>query len=134
MSTTILAEWGSHQHFIGSFYLIVDPTSGRSKYGSAEQQWLNMHEKIGPDLWVKVTPVAAYAVDQPQVIPTLIEEARVTIEEGDWAVRQPGGEVQHIRAEKMPLLYFTSEEAEQLGLTPDNFADYARATASVMTG
>lgn len=120
--TFIEPEWGGIQVFYGSFYGIV--IEGKIAYGSAKEQWEHMHTQVRSEHWVKTAIPAAYRADRPCRIVTLIpsddgsiREANFILQHGDWIVRQPGGEVQHIKAAKFAGIYFSDEEAAALGLT-----------------
>lgn len=131
----IRPEWGTVQIFYGSFYVVVDRDKGVAAYGSAKQQWEAMHSMIRPGYWVKTAVPLAYTATEPCRIVTLItntqgevREADYVLDAGDWIVRQPGGEVQHVKASRYPDIYFSKEEAATLGLdamTPEQFAQWA---------
>lgn len=126
----IVAEWGGIQQFLGDYYAII--RDGEVVYGSAQVQWDLMHTMLSPGVWVKTGIPTAYQATEPCRITTLIlledgavRETSVELEPGAWIMRQPGGEVQHVREEKMPKIYFTQEEAETLGLTEMDQATFA---------
>ncbi|HUO61940.1 MAG TPA: hypothetical protein VMT96_00625 [Candidatus Bathyarchaeia archaeon] len=131
--TFILAEWGDLQVFYGSYYGIVQ--GGEVIYGSAKDQWENMHSPITPGYWVKTSVPRAYRATEPCRIVTMIpsdddgiREANFVLKVDDLIVRQPGGEVQHIKAEKFEGIYYTDDEAVLLGLihmTDEQFAAWA---------
>lgn len=137
LPTCLKVSWGV-QVFYGDYYLII--SGGKSQYGSAYDQWRNMHTQVTPDYWVKTAIPTAYRATEPCRIVTLIpsedggiRETSFTLEVGDWIVRQPGGEVQHIKAHKFDGIYFSNEEAVELGLTvmsAEEFADWAKAQVS----
>jgi hypothetical protein len=120
--TSICPEWGGVQSFLGDFYAIV--REGVVVYGSAKDQWENMHEQIMPGYWVKTAvPLAYQATERCRIITLVpndlggIRETSFTIEASDWIVRQPGGEIQHIKQAKYSTIYFTDAEVWELGLT-----------------
>ena len=131
----IVPEWGGVQQFLGSYYAII--IDGRVAYGSAREQWELMHVQVegSPGLWVKTGVPMAYEAMVPCRVITLIlqedssvRETSVSLNPGDWVLRQPGGEVQHVQAAKMGRIYFSREEALQLGLvdmTNEQFAQWA---------
>lgn len=135
--TFILAEWDDIQVFYGNYYGIIGLKDGKAAiiYGSARDQWEAMHTLIVPGYWVKTAVPTAYQATEPCRIVTLIpaddgniREANFVLAPGDWVVRQPGGEVQHILARKFDGLYFSMEEAQALGLagmSADQFAAWA---------
>ncbi|RYH28866.1 MAG: hypothetical protein EON54_22985, partial [Alcaligenaceae bacterium] len=103
LNTYLLAEWGGPQQMLGDFYAII--RDGRVAYGSARLQWEAMHYQISADSWVKVGIPRAYQATEHCRITTLIlqdgssiTETNYVLQPGDWIVRQPGGEVQHIKA------------------------------------
>ncbi|HSH18110.1 MAG TPA: hypothetical protein VK978_01880 [Candidatus Saccharimonadales bacterium] len=124
--TFIKAEWGDLQVFYGDYYAIIGDEDDRKVviYGSAKEQWENMHTPVAPGFWVKTAVPTAYQATEPCRIVTLIpsadgniREANFVLAPGDWVVRQPGGEVQHIKQAKFAGIYFSHEEANELGLT-----------------
>lgn len=143
LPTIIKPEWGGVQVFYGSYYAIVK--NGEVIYGSAKEQWDLMHSMVRPGYWVKTAVPTAYQATEACRIVTLIpaedgniREANYVLDAGDWIVRQPGGEVQHIKASKYGGIYFSTKEAAELGLTmmsPEQFARWAvaqvRDTAAV---
>jgi hypothetical protein len=129
-------EWSEkgnvqRQVFYGAFYAIVD-AQGNVIYGSAKDQWELMHTAIRPGgYYVKTCVPRAYQATETCRVVTLIpqsdgsiKEASYTLEPGNWIVMQPGGEVQHVKAEKYNRIYFTQAEAEELGLTEMSDAEY----------
>ncbi|MFZ1301532.1 MAG: hypothetical protein WAQ27_03065 [Candidatus Microsaccharimonas sp.] len=135
LPTFIRPEWGGVQVFYGDYYAIVK--DGEVIYGSAKEQWEAMHTETypGSGSWIKTAVPLAYRASEACRIVTLIpdesgaiKEASFVLKPQDWIVRQPGGEVQHIKAEKYPTIYFTPAEAVELGLTQmsaTEFADWA---------
>jgi hypothetical protein len=131
----IKPDFGGIQVFYGDFYLLY--RDGESTYGSAKDQWELMHTLLSPGNWVKTSIPTAYLASEVCRIVTLIpsddggiKESNIVLDPGDWVVRQPGGEVQHIRAAKFGNYYFSQDEAEQLGLTgmtQEQFAEWALA-------
>lgn len=139
----IQPEWDEDgtdpQVFIGSYYLVLDG-DGRGRYGSAYEQWRNMHQQVPaapgqPAInWVKVEIPMGYHVDEITDIVTLMpdpeqeegfQEARKTIAAGTLVLRQPGGELQHVRPADEPLTYFTPEKAAGLGLPELTLSQFA---------
>ena len=133
--TFIRPEWGGVQVFYGDYYGIITGNGDAIGYGSAREQWELMHAQIQPGYWVKTCiPTAYQAVEVCRIVTLIpsddggIREANFALQPGDWIVRQPGAEVQHIKAQKFPGIYFTQEEAVQLGLvnmTVSQFSDWA---------
>lgn len=133
LANYIVPEWGGVQQFLGDYYAIVN--DGKVVYGSAKEQWELMHAEIAPGRWVKVgIPTAYQAIERCRVVTLILmedgalRETATELNPGDWIVRQPGGEVQHIKEEKMPRIYFTADEAVGLGLhvmTQPEFSDWA---------
>lgn len=130
--TFIQPEWdengASPQTFYGDYYLIVDPKTGRGRYGSAAAQWLNMHRPLDPAVpleWVKVRPPVGYHLPEQRKLVTLIpdkkdgeiRESVKVIDAGTLVLRQPGGEHQFVRPQDEPKTYFTLQEAQDFGLT-----------------
>lgn len=130
LPTFIKPEWGGVQIFFGDYYAIIN--GGEVIYGSAKEQWEAMHTQITDDRWVKTgIPIAYRATETCRVVTLIpekdgsIREASTTLQPGDWVVRQPGGEVQHVKAEKYPKIYFDDHEADALGLTNLTREDFA---------
>lgn len=129
--TFIQPEWGGVQVFYGDYYAIL--RDGEVVYGSAKEQWEAMHTQLLPGVWVKTGVPVAYQATEPTKIVTLIptedgaigsvREAVFVVQPGDWIVRQPGGEIQHIKAAKFEKLYFPPEVVTQVGL--DKLSDRA---------
>lgn len=129
-ATNLRPEWDDDgtnpQVFIGSYYLILDE-NGKGRYGSAHDQWVNMHRRVLPEadptLWVKVKVPIGYHVSEPCVMITLIPEEDGSIREskkaimaGTLVLRQPGGEFQFVRPQDEAETYFSEVEARELGL------------------
>ncbi|MCA9309372.1 hypothetical protein KC973_03275 [Candidatus Saccharibacteria bacterium] len=135
--TFISPEWGGVQVFYGSYYAII--VDGAVAYGSAREQWELMHTNMKPGWWVKTGVPTAYQATERCRIMTLIptedgnvREANYTLDPGDWIVRQPGGEVQHIKNQKFEAIYYTEDEVLELGLntmTTEEFAQWAVSRA-----
>lgn len=133
--TFIRPSWGGRQVFYGDYYGFVK--DGKVDYGSAKEQWEAMHAEIEPGYWVKTGIPTAYQAVAPCRIVTLIpsddggiREANYVLAPGDWVLRQPGGEIQHVKQANYPAIYFTQDEAVELGLTTmtnGSFADWALA-------
>jgi hypothetical protein len=144
----IRPEWDSTgdspQVFIGSYYLIVG-TDGQGRYGSAREQWENMHRQLPistiipgiPDAlaWVKVLIPTGYEVDHECALVTLIptesgeiRESRKALKPGTLVLRQPGGEFQFVRPEDQSVTYYSPVQATQMGLnrmSVEQFGDWA---------
>jgi hypothetical protein len=100
--TTILAQWGQEQHFVGTWVAVLDD-AGNVIYGSAYAEWLEMHERVPGtrNTWRKTATVDAYQHRGApgRVTTVLTDGTRETINvvrPGDWLVRQRHGEVQVI--------------------------------------
>lgn len=138
----IQPEWDDDGHnpqvFIGNYFLILDD-DGRGRYGSAYDQWINMHRQIPPTpgqtatSWVKTTVPMGYHTGEDLDIVTMIpdpnivggiQEARKTIGGGTLVLRQPGGEIQHVRRADEEKTYFSSHTAEMLGLTSMTLVEF----------
>ena len=137
LPTFIQTGWGQVMTFFGSYYGVV--VNGVIDYGSAKIQWENMHTLLDQTrgLWVKTGIPQAYQIQRPSRLTTMTpgnpRETVYTFRPGDWLVRQPGGELQHIKFEKIDGIYHTDVEAHALGLnqmSPEQFADWAVAQAS----
>lgn len=135
LPTFIRPRAGGLQVFYGNFYGLID-ADGIVRRGSAQAQWEAMHVMVKPGYWVKVTTPHGYQATETCRIVTLIpaenggevREHSDIVNPGDWIVRQPGGELQYIRAAKYSTFYYTQPEAESAGLhlmTPDLFAAWA---------
>jgi hypothetical protein len=136
--TFIRPEWDGIQVFYGNYYAIHK--NGEVAYGSAKEQWIAMHSQVRPGLWVKTAIPYAYRATEVCRIITLIpsndggiKEANTILQPGDWIVRQPGGEVQHVKATNYPDIYYSQNEAGELGLTrmsSEDFVQWALTQAS----
>lgn len=134
--TFIQPEWDTDgttpQVFYGDYYLILD-RNGRGRYGSARDQWENMHRHVPLDriiggtpamAWIKVLVPQGYAVSEECVIITLIptedgqdiRESRKAIKSGTLVLQQPGGEFQFVRPQDQATTYYSHEEAQDLRL------------------
>jgi hypothetical protein len=120
--THIRPEWDdtglSPQVFIGSWYAMLNKDETEVRYGSAKDQWENMHIAVEAtdrhfSGWLKVLVPTGYHTDEIHDIVTLINdenqpggfrEARKTIAEGTLVLKQPGGEIQHVRSEDEALI------------------------------
>lgn len=139
LATYIRPEWGGVQFFQGNYYLIIGE-DGAARYGSAYYQWLNMHSEITAGYWVKTAIPTAYQVDRQcrlvTLIPTIeggVAETNYVMAPNDWVLRQPGGEIQHVKIVKFPDSYYSREEAADLGLhgmSGKQFRDWAIAQVS----
>ncbi len=132
LNTYLRPEWGGVQQMMGDFYAIIK--HGRVVYGSARLQWESMHYQISEDEWVKVgVPLAHPVTERCRVITLILQddatlkEASVELQPGDWIVRQPGGEVQHIMKEKLRQIYFGADEIVEHGfddMSDEQFRDW----------
>ena len=109
--STIFAEWGEDQSFIGTYVEVLDPDTGEVKYGSAYQEWMNTNtpwEGV-ENGWFKSSPVDAHQADTSGELITVLAdgtvETRNTVAVGDWLVRQQDGEIMRVAPEKFPTLY-----------------------------
>jgi hypothetical protein len=116
--TTIVAEWGAEEHFVGSWVAVLDER-GETIYGAAYAEWVGMHERIPgtADSWRKVATVDAYRYDGPPgTVTTVLRDGTVetvnTVRSGDWMVRQRGGEVQVVRDEVFRARYHADHPVE----------------------
>lgn len=144
-ATNIRPKWGGVQSFFGQFYVVG--SGSEVGYGSAKIQWELMHRQIDPErlpaLWVKVTPVMAYLATGRAMLYTFVHdpsggtrETGVEVSPGDWVVQQVGLEVQRIEPSDFSRLYFTEQEAADLGLTRETFDQWAirQARESILLG
>lgn len=110
IETTITAEWGEPQRFIGAWYAIYK--DGDVTYGSGKTEFEETHG-IADEVengFYKNTPIEAYQYVGPdaRVITTLssgVIETENTASDSDWLVRWPHGEVGVIGDEKFRRLY-----------------------------
>jgi hypothetical protein len=100
--TTIVAEWGEEQHFVGTWVAVLDDT-GEIRYGSAHAEWMDMHERVPGrrNLWQKTASVRAYQHQgTPGRLTTILadgtRETTNRVRAGDWIVKQRNDEVQVI--------------------------------------
>ncbi|HEY7226080.1 MAG TPA: hypothetical protein VH561_21085 [Micromonosporaceae bacterium] len=109
--TTILAQWGEEEHFVGPWVAVLDD-EGETVYGAAYTEFIQMHERIPEteDGWRKITKVDAYQHSGPPGrVTTVLRDGLVettnTVRAGDWIVRQHGGEIQVIGDRVFRRLY-----------------------------
>jgi hypothetical protein len=100
--TTILAQWGQEQHFVGTWVAVLDD-AGNVIYGSAYAEWLEMHERVPGtrNTWRKTATVDAYqhrhpGPDEVLLLPPLREDRGPLRRPGAHDPRQRHGEVQVI--------------------------------------
>ena len=148
--THVRPEWDdtglNPQVFIGSWYAMLSQDGSQVRYGSAQKQWENMHIPVAatsrhPKGWLKVLVPTGYHTEETLDVVTLIDdrsqstgfrEARKTIGAGTLVLKQPGGEIQHVRPEDEECTYFSEAQASYLGLPNmpvEQFATWAVANA-----
>jgi hypothetical protein len=99
--TTIAAEWGEEEHFVGRWVAVLDDRGG-IRYGISYAEFIDTHEQVpgAADLWRKTTTVDAYRhTGAPGRVVTMVGDLLETfnaVREGDWLVRQHSGAVQVI--------------------------------------
>ena len=109
--TVFDAEWGSKQTMEGTYVEIFDPETGKLKYGSGYQEWMNTNVPADDvkDGWYKSTTVEAYQADAEGDLVTVLSSGVVEttkhVNVGDWLVKQRDGEVMCVSAKKFPTLY-----------------------------
>lgn len=110
--TSITAPWGAVASFKGSWAKIEEPGDPSKFYGSALEEFLDMHDRVAGELngWRKTAPVDAYPYTGPDMlVRTVLADGTVetenTAHDGDWLVRQVNGEVQVVRDAKFKMLY-----------------------------
>lgn len=109
--SVIDAEWGSQQTFEGTYVEIIDPDTGKVKYGSGYQEWVNTNSPWDgiENGWYKSATVDAYQADTEGDLVTVLSSGVVEttkhVNVGDWLVKQRDGEVMCVSAEKFPTLY-----------------------------
>lgn len=94
-AVVVLKTQFGEQRMQGAFYAVAE---GSGSYGAARAEFEAAHEQIGPNRWVKRTPIRAYEADEPTKVVTRLgsrdgEEATVVARPGDWIVQQSSGEV-----------------------------------------
>ena len=118
-----LGSWGSNQEFPSSHYSIVgtvergsDYTGGRlvgttDVYGCAENEFDAMYERTdNPNEYRKTQTIRAIQLQEPFTVDTTTRDGNVEVlaargAADDWAVLQPGGERQLIKAEIFDEIY-----------------------------
>lgn len=111
IETTIFAEWGEEQKFVGAWYAIYS-NEGKVKYGSGKKEFDETHG-IADETengYFKNTPIEAYQYHGPEarvvtVLGSGVVETENTVTDGAWMVRWPHGEVGVIKEPKFPTLY-----------------------------
>jgi hypothetical protein len=121
-------SWGTVQEIPDPHYLIVGTVQWQSRYvggriidgdvyGCAEKEFHELYEPTeNENEYRKVAPVRALQVKEPFTLDTTTRDGNVEVrgakgEEGDWAVLQPGGERQVIKAATFDELYEPVPEA-----------------------
>ena len=110
VETTINAEWGAPQSFVGPWYAIY--FDGNVTYGSGKTEFEETHG-VADEVengFFKNTPIDAYIYegDEATVVTTLssgVQETVNTVTNGDWLVRWPHGEVGVMDDAKFRKLY-----------------------------
>ena len=113
---TVIETRFGQQRLAGPFYVVAE---GDSSYGAARREFEATHRAIGPNRWVKCTPVLAYRTDEPCVIETVIGdhvEGTGHARRGDWIVRQHTGEVMVIDDDAFVERYIR-EESDDVATT-----------------
>jgi hypothetical protein len=111
VETTIFAEWGEEQKFVGPWYAIYND-EGKVKYGSGKTEFDETHGRAeeAENGYAKITSIEAYRYEGPAarvvtVLSSGVIETENTVNDGDWMARWPHGEVGVIRDEKFRKLY-----------------------------
>lgn len=111
VETTINAEWGEEQKFVGPWYAIYGG-DGKVKYGSGKTEFDETHgvAEEAENGYFKNTPIEAYQYHGPDarvvtVLASGVVETENTVADGAWMVRWPHGEVGVIKDEKFRKLY-----------------------------
>ena len=110
VETTINAEWGSPQSFVGPWYAIY--ANGCIIYGSGKTEFEETHS-VADEVengYFKSTPIDAYVHtgDDAVVVTTLasgVQETVNAVTNGNWIVRWPHGEVGVMNDAKFRQLY-----------------------------
>lgn len=93
LAETVIETPFGRQRFIGSFYVVA---ADGASYGAARREFEATHRAVGPNRWVKRSPVLAYRTAEACLVETVIGdhvEGQVNARPGDWIVRQHTGEV-----------------------------------------
>jgi hypothetical protein len=93
LAETVIDTPFGRQRFIGSFYIVA---ANDASYGAARREFEASHRAVGPNRWVKRSPVLAYRTAEACLVETVIGdhvEGHVTARPGDWIVRQHTGEM-----------------------------------------
>jgi hypothetical protein len=94
LAETVIDTPFGRQRFIGSFYVVAD--GDETSYGAARREFEAAHRAVGPNRWVKRSPVLAYRTAEACLVETVIGdhvEGSVHARPGDWIVRQHTGEM-----------------------------------------
>lgn len=111
VKTTIFAEWGEEQNFVGPWYAIYND-EGQVKYGSGKQEFDETHGVADEteNGYFKNTPIRAYQYRGPDarvvtILGSGVVETENTVTDGAWMAQWPHGEVGVIKEPKFPTLY-----------------------------
>jgi hypothetical protein len=114
VKTTINADWGTPQSFVGPWYAIY--VDGKVAYGSGKTEFEETHEVANEveNGFFKNTPIEAYIYrgDKATVVTVLasgVQETVNKVTDGDWLVRWPHGEVGVMNDAKFRKLYDVAE-------------------------
>lgn len=116
-------QWGpdGRQTFRGTWVRVQEP-DGSGWYGSAYNEWLDMHERVSgtKDRWRKTATVEAYRAEGGERIRTTLADGTVETDyvakPGQWIVRQKNGEVQIVDDAKFRRLYVVDDEPSVPGI------------------
>lgn len=93
LAETVIDTPFGRQRFIGSFYVVA---ADDGLYGATRREFETTHRAVGPNRWVKHSPVLAYRTSEACLVETVIGdhvEGHVNARPGDWIVRQHTGEM-----------------------------------------
>jgi hypothetical protein len=114
VETTINAEWGEEQKFVGPWYAIY--VNGVIIYGSAKKEFDDSHGKTdeAENGYFKNTPISAYQYHGPTArVQTVLADGTVEtnnpISDGDWHVMWPAGEVGVLEDDNIRARYLIEE-------------------------
>lgn len=108
--TTVLRTSFGEQSLNGPFYVIAD---GTNSYGAAQREFEAGHELVGPDRWVKRSPIHAYRAGTRTTVHTRVAdnvESSVVAMPGDWIVRQSTGEVMVVTPAEFEARYEPADD------------------------
>lgn len=111
----VVAPDGEVMRFDGPYALVEEPGRPGQHYGVALDEWRATYSQVPgkPGSWVKTAEVKAYRhTGEPRLVTTTIDGKveRVNVaHEGDWIVRNPGGEIQVVADEQFQRLYAASD-------------------------